>query len=156
MKCAEVCRSVVSLPVVSPIHALASLGQPLYDVPGRMVVSEDWTLGMTDVLNLFFEIGAISLCRRSVSCCQSRHGCDVPSGRSVLSKPVGGMSTAPDMQVKVPTERHLNLVRDPLYAHQGERDHRHDGYHAPAEILHQREREHEEVERDALLQVDAV
>lgn len=54
------------------------------------------------------------------------------------------------------TERHLDLVRDALDAHEREGDDGHDRDHAPPELLHEHEGEHEQVQRDALLEVDAV
>ena len=54
------------------------------------------------------------------------------------------------------TEGHLNLVCYALDTHECERDHSDHGYHRPAQLLDEGERQGKQVQRDALLQVDAI
>ena len=54
------------------------------------------------------------------------------------------------------TEGHLNLICNTLNSHERERNHGNDWDHAPSELLDQCEWKSKQVQRDALLQVNAV
>lgn len=58
--------------------------------------------------------------------------------------------------LEIHTEWHFDDICDAFDAHQGERNHRHDGNSGPTEFPYQDKREGKQIQGDALLEMNAI